>query len=106
MLWIVVNRFLAASLLGGILAEFHQSAHRRFRVYEGYVETLGSLAGRLVDQAAAFLLDFSQGVGHSVGHGESYVLDASATAVVGDELGYGAVSILVCPSRKKAVRTF
>ena len=49
------------------------------------------LRGALSIRRPPFSSISSQGVGHSVGHGESYVLDASATAVVGDELGYGAV---------------
>ena len=58
---------------------------------EGYIQTFGTLAGSFVDYAAAFFLNFCKSVGHTVFHSKSYVLDASATAVVGNELGDGAL---------------
>ena len=58
---------------------------------ESYVEAFGALAGSLVDETAAFALEFAQGVGNTVFHCEGYMLDAAAAAVVGDELGDGAV---------------
>ncbi len=79
------------SLFAGILAKLHQGAYGRLRVEEGDVEPFGALPGGLVDEAATFLLSFSQGVGYSILDGESDVLDSTASAVVGDELGDGAL---------------
>ena len=58
---------------------------------EGDVKTFGTLARSLVDEAATFLLCLGQSVGHTVGNGESHMLNAAAATVVGDEFGDSAV---------------
>ena len=53
---------------------------------ESYVEALGTLAWSLVDELAAFLLNFGKSVGYAVLDGKCDVLDAAEAAVVGDKL--------------------
>lgn len=77
--------------LFGLLAELDEGSAGALGVEEGNVETFGALAGSLVDNAAAFAFELAQGVGDSVGDVERDVLDASAAAVAGNKLGYGAV---------------
>ena len=50
------------------------------------LRAFGAFAGSFVDYAAVFCLHFCQSVGDTVFDGECDVLDASAAAVVGDEL--------------------
>lgn len=80
-----------SGLLVGVFAEFNQGAYCGLGVKESDVESFSAFAGSFVDEAAAFTFEFAQSVGHAVFNCESYVLDASATAVVGDKLADGAV---------------
>ena len=55
------------------------------------VEAFSAAAGSLVDNAATFFLNFSEGVSYAVLDGESDVLDAATTAVLFDKFGDCAV---------------
>ena len=48
---------------------------------EGDVQTLGTLAGLLVDEAYALLADLGQTLGHTVLHAERYVVYALVALV-------------------------
>ena len=78
-------------LLVGVVAELDERTYGRLGVKESDVETFGAAAGSLVDEAAAFAFDLGESVSDAVGDAESHVLDATATAIVGDELGDSAV---------------
>lgn len=83
--------YLSAGDSLGLFAQFDERAARALGVEEGNVEAFGALAGSLVYEAAAFFFKFAQGVGHAVGDVQGHVLNAAATAVVGNELADGAV---------------
>jgi hypothetical protein len=85
-------------LFVGVFAKLDERTAGRLRVEECDVEAFGTLAGSLVDKAAAFFLSFGKSVGYTVLHSECYVLDAAATAVVGDELGY--CTVVACAFKK------
>ena len=58
---------------------------------EGYVESFGTAAGRLVDKAATLLSHLIERILHAIGDSESHVLNATAAAIVSDKLGDCAI---------------
>ena len=64
-----------------MLAELGEDAHGALRVQEGDLQTVGTLAGSLVDEADALLADLSQSVGYAVLYAESYVVYAFVALV-------------------------
>ena len=56
-----------------MLAELGKNSTSRFRVQEGNVQLLGSLAGCLVDQANAQAVAFGKCVGHAVFDAEASI---------------------------------
>ena len=64
-----------------MLAELGKNSTSRFRVQEGDVQLLGSLAGCLVDQANAQAVAFGKCVGHAVFDAEGHVMNTVVTFV-------------------------
>lgn len=89
---------LSVRLFVGVFAKLDQCAESRLRVKERDVESFRALAGCLVDKAATLFFRLGKCVGHAVFDGKCHVLDASATAVVGDKLGYCA--LFACAFKK------
>lgn len=73
-------------LLIGVFAELHQRAAGALGVEERDIQAFSTLAGSLVDELATLFRSLGQGIGHSVGHGESDMLDAAAATVLFDKL--------------------
>lgn len=68
-------------LPGLFLTKLCQNAACRFRMQESDVQTVGTLAGSLVDEADALFVTHGQSLAYSVLNLESYVVDATAAVV-------------------------
>ena len=64
-----------------MFTKFCQDAAGALRMQEGDVETLGTLAGLLVDEAHTFVADLSQGIGHPILNAEGYMVHTLVTLV-------------------------
>lgn len=78
-------------LLVRVFAKLNQSSGRSLWVNESDVQAFGTFARSLVDEATAFAFNFGKSVCNAIFNSKSNVLNAAATAVVGNELGNCAV---------------
>ena len=73
----------------GLFAQLGQNAACAFGMQESNVQALGTFARSLVDEADAFLVAFSQRVGHAVLNAESHMMHTLVAFV--KPLLYGAL---------------
>ena len=64
-----------------MLAQLGQDATGGFRVKEGYVQVLSTLARGFVNQADTFLVALGQGIGHTIFNTECHMMDTTTSLV-------------------------